>query len=831
MPGDDQLVRIGGRRLRLTNLSKVLYPETGTTKAEVIDYYTRIAPTMIPHITGRPVTRKRWPDGVGTDEDPGPHFFAKDLERGAPEWVRRLPIPHSGGPKYYPLAGDVPTIVYLAQVASLELHVPQWRFTASGERGDADRLVLDLDPGPGVGLAECAEVARWARDILTPMGLAPFPVTSGSKGIQLYAALPHGQSSEQASALAHELARAIEADHPDLVVSSMKKSIRTGRVLIDWSQNSGSKTTIAPYSLRGRPHPTVAVPRTWEELEDPGLRHLLFDEVLERVEEIGDPLSPLGFPAGGRDADDGPLSTYIAMRSADRTPEPVPSDPAAAVRATDEAPIFVIQEHHATALHWDFRLERDGVLVSWAVPRGVPHTSKRNNLAIQTEDHPMDYATFEGTIPQGEYGGGSVTIWDHGRYELEKWRDDEVIFTAEGAPGGPLGRVRLAFIRTDDKTGPKSSWLLHRMKTDAAGRPQPEAAATVATVPPAADARPTSIADLLEDAPKAQWPPAPADLSPMLSTTASPDRARADARQWGAPAWAEAKWDGIRAVGVWDGASLRLWARSGNESTAKYPEIAGGDPGLGAEPCIVDGELVALDEGRPSFALLQTRMNLAGAADIARAATRTPVHYYLFDVLVARGRDVTALPLTERRRILEDLAAHTIPSIVVPPVFDDVDAALEASRRFDLEGIVVKDPRSPYRRGIRSQSSLKVKLTRTQEVVLAGIRPGQGGRASTFGSLLLGIPGPDGLEYAGRVGTGFSDAALRALQKQLAPLHSDENPLVGVPALDARGVQWLRPELVGEVEFGEFTPGGILRHSRWRGLRPDKTPGEVVRES
>lgn len=835
MPGDEQLVQIGGRRLRLTNLGKVLYPETGTTKAEVIDYYTRIAPTMIPHVIGRPVTRKRWPDGVGTAEHPGEPFFAKDLERGAPDWVKRLPIPHSGGPKDYPLAGDVPTIVYLAQVASLELHVPQWRFTSTGDRGDADRLVLDLDPGPGAGLVECAEVARWARDILTPMGLEPYPVTSGSKGIQLYSALPPGQSSDQASALARELARAIEADHPELVVSSMKKAIRGGRVLIDWSQNNGSKTTIAPYSLRGRPHPTVAVPRTWDELDDPDLRHLLFDEVLERVEEIGDPLAPLGFHAGGRDADDGPLRTYISMRSADRTPEPVPSSAAPAVRGADELPIFVIQEHHATALHWDFRLERDGVLVSWAVPRGVPHSYRRNNLAIQTEDHPMEYATFEGTIPRGEYGGGSVTIWDDGRYELEKWRDDEIIFTAEGRPGGPLGRVRLALIRTEGE-GEKSSWLLHRMKTDAEGRPQPDGIRVEASsqadeprgrvpspVPPTAD-------DLIATSPEAAWPPTAADLRPMLSTTATVDRARADSRRWGEPAWAEAKWDGIRAIGAWDGEQLRLWARSGNESTAKYPEITTGDPGLSSAPCVVDGELVALEGGRPSFPLLQTRMNLVGAGDIARLAKRTPVHYYLFDVLVADGRDVTALPLADRRRILERVAARTIDSIVVPPVFDDVDAALETSRRFDLEGIVVKDPHSPYRRGIRSESSLKVKLTRTQEVVIAGIRPGQGARAATFGSLLVGIPGDDGLVYAGRVGTGFSDAAQRAILDRLLPLRSDQNPLVGVPSLDARGVQWVRPELVAEVEFGEFTPGGILRHPRWRGLRPDKSPDEVVRE-
>src|SRR6478736_2244320 len=320
MPGDEQVVRVGGRRLRLTNLEKVLYPETGTTKGEVIDYYSRIAPLLIPHVIGRPVTRLRWPEGVAESS-----FFAKDLERGAPDWVHRMPIPHSTGAKDYPLIGDAATLVYLAQVASLELHVPQWRFDADGGRGNADRLVLDLDPGPGVGLAECAEVARWARDILHGMGLEPFPVTSGSKGIHLYAALPGTQTSDQVTAVARELARAIEADHPELVVSQMAKVQRAGRVFIDWSQNNGAKTTIAPYSMRGRSRPTVAAPRTWDELDDPGLDHLLFDEVLARVDSIGDPLAALGFHAGGRDAPDGPLAAYIAKRSAAKTPEPVPS--------------------------------------------------------------------------------------------------------------------------------------------------------------------------------------------------------------------------------------------------------------------------------------------------------------------------------------------------------------------------------------------------------------------------------------------------------------------------------------------------------------------------
>jgi bifunctional non-homologous end joining protein LigD len=830
MSGGDreQLVSIGGRRLRVTNLGKVMYPDTGTTKGEVIEYYTRIAPLMIPHVIGRPITRKRWVEGVGTDDEPGAVFFAKDLERGAPSWVARLPIPHSGGPKTYPLAADVPTLVYLAQVASLELHVPQWRFTADGQRGDADRLVLDLDPGPGAGLRECALVAGWARSILSDMGLTPYPVTSGSKGIHLYAALPPGQTSEQASMIAKELARSIESDHGDLVVSSMKKSEREGKVLIDWSQNNGAKTTIAPYSLRGRAQPTVAAPRTWDELDDPDLRHLLFDEVLDRLDTVGDPMSALGFHAGGRSSDAGPLSTYISKRSASRTPEPVPAN-ALGSTPHSEKPIFVIQEHHASRLHWDFRLEHDGVLVSWAVPRGVPHTTTRNSLAVMTEDHPMEYATFEGTIPAGEYGGGDVTIWDDGRYDLEKWRDDEIIVTVEGRAGGPLGRVRLALIRTEGE-GEKSSWLLHRMKTDATGTPQRDGEPVVAR---GADDPPELAPDSEPDRRPDPQPAAARDTAPMLATSATPGIARAAAERWAGthPAWAEMKWDGVRALGLWDGTRLQLRARSGNDITAKYPELTAVPAGLGPDPAILDGEIVALDaQGRPSFSLLQKRMNLAQQREIQREMPRTPVRYYLFDVLSVAGDDVAAKPLDARRALLEHLAAEAIDEIVVPPVFDDVSVALQTSQHFGLEGIVVKDPGSRYERGERSERWLKVKLTGTQEVVIGGIRPGKGSRSGSIGSLLVGVFDGESFQYAGRVGSGFSERMLRHLSDTLTPLRTDTNPFEGVPAADASDALWVRPELVGEVEYAEFTPGGILRHARWRGLRPDKSPAEARRE-
>jgi len=815
----EQTVRIGGRRLRLSNLDKVLYPETGTTKGEVIDYYSRIAPLLLPHVADRPLTRKRWPNGVGTDADPGEPFFAKALEPGAPAWVRRFPIDHSSGAKDYPLVDDLPTLVYLAQVASLELHVPQWRFTSDGERQNPDRLVLDLDPGPGVGLAECAEVARWARAILQDIGLEPFPVTSGSKGIHLYAHLDGRQSSDAASAVAKELARAIEADHPDLVVSQMAKAARPGKVFIDWSQNNGSKTTIAPYSLRGRPRPYVAAPRTWAELDDHDLRHLLFSEVLKRP---ADPLAPV-------DDAHGPLRAYIAKRTAGKTPEPVPDAPHGEP-GPEGLPRFVIQEHHASRLHWDLRLERDGVLVSWAVPRGVPSTTAKNSLAVMTEDHPLQYLDFAGEIPRGEYGAGIMTVWDTGTYELEKWRDDEVIATLEGRDDGPLGRVRLALIRTEGQ-GEKSQWLLHRMKTDAEGRPQSDGQPVMPVDDGSSDARRAAPHRPAASPSAAASPPSVADLKPMLATPATAGIARAAAERWGGTPWVEMKWDGIRGLGIWDGERLRLRSRNGNDLTATYPELTSVDLGLGSDPAVFDGEIVALDEqGRPSFPLLQKRMNLAKPREIAHEAERTPVHLYLFDVVSAGGRDAASLPLSQRREVLEELAAHAGGPVVVPPVFDDVDAAVATSGRFGLEGVVVKDPGSTYRRGVRSEQWLKVKHSRTQEVVIGGIRPGKGNRAGTIGSLLVGVPTADGLRYAGRVGSGFGEQTLARLTDLLEPLRADTDPFVGVPAADARDALWVRPELVAEVEFAEFTPGGILRQARWRGLRPDKDPGEVVRE-
>lgn len=804
--GSRQLVEVDGRRLRLTNLEKVMYPETGMTKGEVVSYYAEIAPVMVPLVAGRPVTRKRWVHGVGTADDPAQPFFEKNLAEHAPEWVRRGVIQHSDGPKTYPIAGDRATLVWLAQQASLEVHVPQWRFDAQGRPANPDRMVFDLDPGEGMGLADCAEVARLVRDLIAGMGLELTPVTSGSKGIHLYAALDGSQTSQQVSDVAHELARALEADHPELIVSSMRKTLRTSRVLIDWSQNNGKKTTIAPYSLRGRARPTVAAPRTWEELGDPALRHLEASEVLTRVAEGDDPMRAITERSHG-----GPLTEYLSMRSTGKTPEPMPDSTwGAATGSPDDSPRFVIQEHHARRLHFDLRLERDGVLKSWAVPKGVPETSGVNHLAVQTEDHPMEYATFEGTIPSGEYGAGSMTIWDTGTYATEKWRDDEVIIDLDGQPGGPLGGVvRVALIRTDG-SGEKSSWLLHRMKDQRPGHwshperhPAPATGAKVGTI----------------------------RERPMLATAGTVGiLARGD--------WAlEWKWDGIRVLARVEGDGVRLMSRNGIDITERYPEFARLPEVIDGD-ALVDGEIVALDaEGRPDFGRLQERMGLTKPREIAAVAASVPVRLLLFDVLEVDGTSVMSEPYRARRARLAELVRR-VPGVPVevPPAAEGTPAeALEESRTLGLEGIVAKRPGSAYRPGARTDEWVKLKITRTQEVVIGGYRRGSGTRTGRIRSLLVGIPGEGGpgrhgLEYAGRVGSGLREKDLDRLLATFTETEQPDAPFLDVPAADTADAVWVRPELVGEIEFSGWTGTGVARHPRWRGIRSDIDPADVRRE-
>lgn len=294
--GSEVHVEVEGRTLRLSNLEKVLYPRTGTTKGEVLHYYAQVAPVLLPHLRDRAVTRIRWPNGVEQQS-----FFEKNAPAGTPSWVRIAKVPTTGSRApsrngdhlELPVCDDLATLTWLANLAALELHVHQWKVGRNGRPRNPDRLVVDLDPGEPAGLSECCQVALLVRDKLAERSLAGRPVTSGSKGLHLYAALPGRLNPDETTSLAKEIAEELQAEHPTLVTATMTKAKRPGKVFLDWSQNAGSKTTVSPYSLRGRERPTVATPVTWDEVaegaDDPlALDQFGFEDVLARVEEHGD---------------------------------------------------------------------------------------------------------------------------------------------------------------------------------------------------------------------------------------------------------------------------------------------------------------------------------------------------------------------------------------------------------------------------------------------------------------------------------------------------------------------------------------------------------------
>ncbi|HSD75747.1 MAG TPA: DNA ligase D [Solirubrobacteraceae bacterium] len=479
------------------------------------------------------------------------------------------------------------------------------------------------------------------------------------------------------------------------------------------------------------------------------------------------------------------LGRYRAKRDFAATPEPSGEAPGAPARRR-----FVVQEHHATRLHWDLRLERDGVLVSWAVPNGLPTEPRENRLAVHTEDHPLEYLEFHGEIPRGSYGAGTMTIWDRGTYEELKWepRKVEVLLHGERVEG------RYALFPIDAGEDPKD-WMIHRMDPPA---------------DPAAE-------------------PMPEKVVPMLARLGEPPR---DDGRWAY----EVKWDGVRAICHSEPGRMRLYSRNLNEITARYPELARLNRALSHHRAILDGEVVAFGaEGRPDFGALQQRMHLTAESQVRRLARSAPVTYVLFDLLWLDGHSLLDAPYEERRARLAELGLTGERWQTPDHVVGHGAELLAASMARGLEGIVAKKLGSRYEPGRRSPCWIKVKNVHRQEVVIGGWLPGEGRRRDRIGALLVGVrDGEDGaLRYAGRVGTGFTEAELDRLRALLAPLEQDRSPFAEAAApapKPPRGAVWVAPRLVAEVEFRDWTQGGQLRAPSYKGMRDDKPAELVVRE-
>jgi bifunctional non-homologous end joining protein LigD len=842
------ILKVDGRELELTNLDKVMYPKAGFTKGQVIDYYTRIAPYILPHLKDRPVTLKRYPDGVSSE-----HFYEKNAPSFTPAWVNRFPVSSEtrGKTINYILINDLPTLIWSANLANLEIHP---FLSAAPEIDVPTMVVFDLDPGEGADILSSCKAALLVKELLERLKLKSFVKVSGSKGIHLHVPLNTPVTYDMTQPFARSIAVALENEHPDFIVSEMAKAKRTGKVLIDWSQNSRYKSTVAVYSLRAtHDRPYVAAPLTWKELQSAlkkaDASSLFFDpeQVLRRAQESGDLFAPalklkqklpepfmqLGSFAPERPVsnDAGALAQYRQKRDFTKTPEPPPSIPQPSRQGGRR--LYVIQKHAASHLHYDLRLELGGTLKSWAVPKGPPLELRQTRLAMETEDHPMEYAKFEGIIPKGEYGGGTVMVWDVGTYELidgNYWKGKLHIF---------IDAVKLkgewVLTRRDDGDGKRNAWLMIKVGEGMKKLPAKKENASALTrrtmeeIAAANDAvwHSNRNDDGKPSTPKPQTtidlsalPPARKGfIQPMMATSVAslPDHEK----QW----MYEIKLDGYRCLALKEGRRVTLFSRRGNSLNEDFPAVAKALEPL-PEQTMIDGEIVALDEqGRPSFNALQNRRS-----------GKQPLHYYVFDLLSYQGRSLLGVELQKRRELLRAILPASSTVIFSEDFQTPADQLLKSARELRLEGVVAKRADSLYEPGKRSRLWVKYKIQQGQEFVVGGYKIG-----NPLDCLLIGYYDKGKLLFLDKVRNGLTPWLRKELHQKLKPLETKVCPFANLPERKTRlgavtkeemkNCRWLRPEIVAQIEYGEWTADNHLRHPQFAGLREDKDPQEVVRET
>ncbi|MBA3961422.1 MAG: hypothetical protein H0X40_05920 [Chthoniobacterales bacterium] len=856
-----QLLEVEGRTLTFSNLDKMYFPESGFTKGEVIAFYSEIADVILPHLRDRPLTLKRYPDGITAEP-----FYEKNAPKHKPSWVETFAVPRSedGGEINYILCNERATLLWVANLADIEKHVLLAR---APELNHPTSIVFDLDPGEPAGLLKCGEVALHLRKLFQTWGLESFVKVSGSKGMHLSVPLNGEIPYEATQPFAKAVAELVAVQLPKGVVSDMAKTLRTGKVLIDWSQNSDFKTTVSVYAMRARgPSPLISMPVTWEELaravkrkETKGLIFTaaaavkriakvgdLFEPVLQLQQELPSAFTkalaagpqpklsrwPRNTKASESKARDKSIREYTAKRDLTRTPEPGAKTHTNKDRR--EGPHrYVIQKHAASHLHYDWRLEMQGVLRSWAVPKGPPTELREARLAMHVEDHPLEYEKFEGTIPPGNYGAGTVMVWDYGVYQDITGNDAAAFHSGKMHIVLQGQKLKGEWILVKDKREPESNkWLLIKAgESMKLFSPKQDDSSAISGRSMAA----------ISKANDAQWQSnRPADKAKRVSHLSlkpgiapkfvEPMQCKAVAALPNESGWTyEIKFDGYRALALKTGADVQVLSRNENLLNARFPDLVEALAHLPGD-FTLDGEIVALDEkGRPSFQLLQnnSRQPLA-------------VHFYAFDLLHRDGADLLTLPLERRRELLYEVISAPIDPLRLSPLLDAPPGeVLQAVRQLGLEGVVGKRAGSTYESGDRSGAWIKHRTELAQEFVIGGYVPGSHG----FDALIVGVFEQHELSYVAKVRNGFVARMRDEIFPHLEELRTKQCPFANLPqkkssrwgeALTAEKMKesrWIRPELVCQVAFVEWTENGHLRHCKFIAMRDDKDAREVARET
>lgn len=764
-----QLVKVGKRTIELSNLKKVLFPDDNIIKAELVQYYLKLAPTILAHSKRRPLSVVRYPDGIN-----GESFFQKNRPDWAPEWMEHALLGDKEKQIDYMIATEEASLVFLANLACIELH----QMHSRGPHFDKpDYFVIDLDPPEGFKFERLKEIAFNLKEHLEGFGYHPFVKTTGKKGLHILAPIEPEWSFDEVFEAAKDVAQSFVDRNGSSTTLHIKKEYRKGKVLIDIYRNRTFQTIISPYSVRGTKGASVSFPLQWEQLENAkSPSEFNLETVPDLVLNDGDAWDAINayatpihtkrkatkkLNAEVKERAKASLRKYGEKRTFEKTPEPPPALKGAKGNS------FVIHRHHASRLHYDLRLEKDGTLKSWAVPKGLPPRPGIKRLAVQVEDHPLSYLTFEGKIPKGEYGGGDVWIYALGTYQITKEKKDGFYFRLQSREINAEYRT----YRTDEK-----NWLIERV-----------------------------------DTPQIDWLRDP--VEPMLSESREAPPASGEYLY-------EIKWDGIRAMISIDEGQIKIRSRNNKDITKQFPELVIPEQAFRATTALFDAEIVCLDEGgKPVFKHVIHRMQQTTDSSIERARAKYPAVCYIFDCLYLDGRAIVNEPLERRRIWLKDVVKSDTP-YRVSEVVEHGKELFKAAAEMGLEGIMAKIKDSPYLPGKRSTQWLKIKTRHTTECLIIGYTKGKGGREPAFGALHIAWNNGGGLQYAGKVGTGFDDKMLKSIHAELKKQKEIKRPIKQKPTDDAYTI-WIEPRIWCEVQYASITKDGMLREPVFVRLRPD----------
>ena len=774
MPRTSQITQVGKRKIELSNLKKVLYPDDHILKAELIEYYLKIAPTILAHVKGRPLSLVRFPDGID-----GEKFFQKNRPEWAPEWVEHIMLgsEEKKGRIDYVIATEAASLVWLANLACIELHQMHSR---APHFDKPDYFVFDLDPPENYKFADVAEIALELKEHLESYGYHPFVKTTGRKGLHILVPIEPKWSFEKVFEAAQSAARPFVEAHSRSTTLHIKKEARKGKVLVDIYRNRTYQTIVSAYSARGLPGGTVSMPLQWQQLEAlTSPKEFTLRTVPDMVIRDGDPWEAVAAYAAGLHTErkasankksllpsrkhktPETLDRYAKKRSFEKTPEPPPQI------VVGEGNAFVVHRHHASRLHYDLRLEQDGVLKSWAVPKGLPPRPGVMRLAVNTEDHPLEYLNFEGTIPKGQYGGGDMWIYARGKYAITKEKKNGFYFRLQSRELNAEYRTH----RTKE-----NEWMLERV-----------------------------------DVPQTDWLRNP--IEPMLSQSADQPPVSKNHLY-------EVKWDGIRALISLDEGVITIRSRNQHDITVKFPELLIPEKAFRATSALFDAEIVCLDdEGKPIFKHAVHRIQQTTDGAVERARVMYPAVCYVFDCLYLDGRPIVAEPLVRRRAWMADAIKRGTP-YRLSEVVNDGEALFKAAAQMGLEGIMAKEASSPYQPGKRTSQWLKIKTRQTTECIIIGYTKGKGDRETSFGALHIAQQNDGELEYVGKVGTGFDVKMMKEIFLQLKTLKTIKRPVKEKPLDDAQ-TTWIEPKVVCEVQYASLTKDRMLREPVFLRLRED----------